>query len=305
MTFVLNDAGATSFEPEMGQVLLVIGQDKQSIEEYIDGVGVVPAGFMIYTSIQEARGLADPADYGAGVNHAQFFVDQYPHAVIQLAIYMVGALQGVVDGHYDDNIDNIAQWIKQARRPVYLRIGYEFDLPDNRYDPDEYQQAYRYIVDRFRALKVDNAAYVWHSAVHHAQKKDMMLWYPGDDYVDWIAVSYFNSSQQRAISDVARKAQILNKPLMIAESTSAGMYTTRGKILFLKSLFDMVKKENIKFISYINTNWDDHALFKSLSWGDARVELDPEIKAYWLNAIQSEFIIQYDERLLKKVGYDY
>ena len=151
---------AQTFTPEAGKTLLVIGQDKDSIEDYIDSVGIVPGGFMGYTSVQDAGGLFEPKDHGAGENHAQYFVEKYPEAVIQIGLYMVDALDGVVNGAYDDNLKKIARWIKQTQRPVYLRVGYEFDFPGNHYEPGAYIQAYRYVVDFLKKEDVKNVFFV-------------------------------------------------------------------------------------------------------------------------------------------------
>ena len=50
---------------------------------------------------------------------------------------MVGALWQVNQGHYDGNIDRLADFLRGLKRPVYLRVGYEFDDPTNNYDPGQ------------------------------------------------------------------------------------------------------------------------------------------------------------------------
>ena len=132
------DIPSCSFAPPDGKTFLLIGQDQETIETYIKSTAHVPVGFMVYTSVQEARGLADPVDYGSGIMHAQALVDKYPHAAIQIGLYMVGVLKEIIDGKFDENLDKIGAWIIKADHPVYVRIGYEFDLPQNGYDPALY-----------------------------------------------------------------------------------------------------------------------------------------------------------------------
>src|SRR3989339_316157 len=216
------------FIPREGR-LLIIGQQKDAIDGYIKDTGIVPGGFMVYTSIQEMEGLDSPADHGAGINHAQYYVEKYQNAVIQLGLYMVGSLDGVIVGDYDDNIIKLAQWMKRADRPIYLRIGYEFDLPDNSYDPQKYCQAYRYVVGHLRAQGVDKVVYVWHSASMIELRGNPLDWYPGDDYVDWFAVSIFNATQIKTAKEFSVLAHEHHKPLMIAESSSIGLFSVSGK----------------------------------------------------------------------------
>ncbi|MEI6437783.1 MAG: glycosyl hydrolase [Candidatus Omnitrophota bacterium] len=262
--------------------MLIIGQQQDTLEAYINDIGLVPGGFMAYTSIQQMDGLDLPADHGAGINDARYEADRYPHAVIQLALYMVGALDGVIGGKYDANIAALAKWLKSVKRPVYFRIGYEFDLPDNAYDPKKYQQAYRYIVDRLRAHSVSNVAYVWHSAAMIQQAGPYLDWYPGDDYVDWVAVSIFNPMQIKPSKDLVAFARQHRKAFMIAESSPAGLVSTGAKKEWFRHYFDFIQESDIKIVCYINSFWDTYPMFKALHWGDARVQADPAIKAMWL-----------------------
>lgn len=47
--------------PLPGKVLLIVGQDKKTIDEYIRATGLVPDGFMGYTSIQNMEGVNKPS----------------------------------------------------------------------------------------------------------------------------------------------------------------------------------------------------------------------------------------------------
>jgi hypothetical protein len=112
--------------------LFFIGQQKDSIEGYLQEVGV-PDGFMIYTSIQDVEGLDSSSDKGAGIQHAQEYVNKYPECHLQLGLYLKNALSDILAGKYDANIFRLGEWIRKSQRSVYVRIGYEFDLPDNGY----------------------------------------------------------------------------------------------------------------------------------------------------------------------------
>ena len=136
------------YTPPHGKTLLFIGQDNDTIETYLKEIGRMPDGFMVYSSIHEARSLDVSEDYGAGKCYANGLLRKHPRAMLQVGLYMVGSLDKVINGEYDNNIERIGRWIKKARVPIFLRIGYEFDLPSNYYDPPKYIQAYRYIVAR-------------------------------------------------------------------------------------------------------------------------------------------------------------
>ena len=278
-----------SFLPQEGR-LLIIGQQKDTIQEYIKNVGVVPGGFMVYTSIQKMDGLDSPADQGAGIHHAQYYVEHYPHAVIQIGLYMVGALDRTIQGFYDENILKLAKWIKRAKRPIYLRIGYEFDLPGNGYDSKRYWQVFRYIVDHLREAGVDNAAYVWHSAAMTDRRENFMDWYPGDDYVDWFGVSIFNPMQIKTAKEFLALAREHQKPFMISESSPAGLFSVNAKKEWFRHYFDFINENDVKIVCYINSDWNSYSLFRPMNWGDARLQKAPEIKAMWLKETENGYL---------------
>ena len=151
-----------------------------------------------------------------------------------------------------------------------MRPGYEFDLVWNigYEDTNAFKNAFRHIVDRFKAQSVNNVKFVWQAAASPFNNVDYLAsqdprpeftefkklfgnrvlhdpweledWYPGDDYVDIVGFSYFESPDSKgsvAISkfgvnvvktqrDMTDKllgiARVHHKPVMIAEITPRG-----------------------------------------------------------------------------------
>ena len=193
----------------MGQELGAVGGLTGYDQGYADYVGS-PAGVTIYTDLRYPCSLRQPLDLGAGVLCGSCYLNsrRFDRSAIAVGLYMVDELPAIVSGSYDANIDSLADWIKEADRPVFLRIGYEFDGSWNHYDPAQYVQAFRRIMDRLDARGADNAISVWQSAGTTATTSTLMQWYPGDDYVDWVAYSYFNQSNPGMTSlAVARSAR--------------------------------------------------------------------------------------------------
>ena len=129
---------------------------------------------------------------------------------------------------------------------VYLRIGYEFDGAWNHgyADADLYKAAYRHIVDGLRREGASNIEYVLQAGaagvdeIIDRRHEDIANWYPGDDYVDWLALSWFMNPDERSIVDtgefipmspgelsdeVLRLARDRGKPVMIAEASPQAM----------------------------------------------------------------------------------
>ncbi len=294
------------FAPPPGRIIVSVGQQLDIIDDYAKNFGA-PAVLMTYTSIQDLEGLGIRADRGGGEQHAQHLIDNYPHSALQLGLYMVDALDKINAGGYDDHIEKLGEWIKQAHRPIYLRVGYEFDLTDNHYFPEKYKAAYRRIVDHLRAQGVDNVTFVWHSASDSDSRERLLQWYPGDDYVDWVGLSFFGISPDRIANYnlIAELAADLNKHLMIAESTPSGFITTQAKQEWFEALFDFIEAQPVEMLNYINSNWDVLPLFKKDGWGDARIQNDTTIRDLWRRMVLgNESYLQSSPEFLAQIGFD-
>ncbi len=295
------------FAPPDGHVLLFVGQDKDVIDSYVKKVEIMPAGIMFYTAIQDTRALDGPFDpEGGGIQDFPYLMEHYPKALVQIGLYMVNALDGVIAGQFDYNIEKLAEVFKREDRPIYLRIGYEFDNPDNHYDPVKYIMAYRYIVDKLHRLGVNNVAYVWHSYAVIDSQKPIRNWYPGDDYVDWVAISYFSPYNTDNMNKVTQFARDHGKPLMIAEATPAGFSTDKGEDTWKRwygFVFKYIDEQNVKAF-YINCWWDHLPQFVSLHWGDARIEKNDYITGKWLEMVNQKKFLQDSPELFKRLNYE-
>ena len=292
------------FAPPDGKVLFIVGQDKNAIRHYVDAVGIVPGGTMVYTSIQDLGGLDQPWDRGGGALDGAYLIHTYPHSVLQIGLWIVDGLDGVAHGQYDGNIDRLGAWIKGTHRPVFLRIGYEFDLPLNHYDPAAYVKAWRHIVDRLRKNGVDNAAFVWHSYAA-LPPHPWTAWYPGDDYVDWVAVSFFGQPNVYMMK-LAELARQHGKPFMIAESTPKGLGTKYGEASWknwFQGFFRFIADQNVKAVCYINWDWETVPDFRGQGWGDTRVEANAYVKQAWIREITKGAYLQASGNLFHQLGY--
>lgn len=296
---------SAKFLPPDDKILLFIGQDRESIDTYSRELNTVPAGVMFYTSVQTLTGITDPIDYGAGFQDASYLLREYPDAAIQIGLYLVGTLPQILDGKYDENINRLGEWLKETRRPVFLRIGYEFDLPQNGYDPDLYKKTFQYLVDHWRVQGVTNVAYVWHSYGVINADKPYQQWYPGDDYVDWFGVSIFSLYNIKDAAVFGRLAREHGKPLMVAEASPNSEIPMDGKKRWerwYQSLFTFVRENDVRAISYINCEWDKFPMWKGQGWGDSRVENDPFLRQSWLHEIEKNDYLRPSSGLFKQLG---
>ncbi|HPG42126.1 MAG TPA: hypothetical protein PLP19_07950 [bacterium] len=321
------------YEPPDGDCLFILGQSNTIfMDAYMNKVRKTPtpAGFAFYTSLSNNAVQQDMPRY-------KTYLDKYPNTVLQLAIWTGERqwgdpgyyLDDIVDGKYDQNIIALASACKTFDRPIFIRLGYEFDGSHNAYPPDKYIAAWRYFVDKMRGQGVTNVAYVWHSwgvgaYYGHDDFPDYYpelpagtavtqeLWYPGDDYVDWVGMSIFgigwgNLATNSVVQWLITFAETHNKPVMLAET--AAIRTADGadpawvipNTKWLEQVFGLCRDNPaVKAFTYINVDW--MADNPSSSWGDTQIQSStPTVITYWLDHIKS--FQHADSTLYGKIGY--
>ncbi len=321
------------FEPKDGEVLLFVGQELEAVgglEAYNDGYLDYferPAGWTTYSNINPGEnsfgrtqegldGIFDTHDWGDNDYNAtlQLNSPNYENMALAIGLQFVNHEEKVADGTHDAYINKLADFLLSlGKRPVFLRIAYEFDGdPWNHYDRETTIKAYKRIVDMLRAKGVENTAYVWQSTGFISGQEHLEGWYPGDDYVDWCGVSFFNRWKEIEMYEFARKK---GKPVFIAEATPT-ISDYGGKLYGLTKetqLSDPIQAEEawekwfipffndiddnpdvVKAVHYINCHWDSHPMwinnptFKGI---DARLHLSDSVSNRWRKITsQSKYI---------------
>jgi len=151
-------------------------------------------------------------------------------------------LQRIAAGDFDAYIDSWATGLQQYGGPVMLDFAHEMDgnwypwgYGVNGNTAADYIAAFRHVHDRFAAAGATNVQFVWNVNIWNPAGVDPTTFYPGDAYVDRLAINVFNwgsagggwasLSQGLNATGVYSKLSALSaKPLMLAEwsSTEAG-----------------------------------------------------------------------------------
>lgn len=283
------------FEPADGEVIQIIGQDRDAHDAYVEGVGIVPGGFMVYINLATpALGTDLPLPLLGITGHARAEVEKYPQSVLQIGMTFVGQDDLIPLGLLDANIRDLAARLKGLQVPIFLRVGYEFQG----YQPEPYKASYKRIVDVMRQEGVTNVAYVWHSlqtpSAGVAPGTPLASYYPGDAYVDWVGVSMFgdfSAGIPAGPHEVADFADAHGKPLMIAEATPKGRSFDTGDTpwaTWFVPVFDFIEQRGVKAFSFINMDWN--VLFWQLldpTWTstDSRIETNQALEDLWVAEI--------------------
>jgi hypothetical protein len=118
----------------------------------------------------------------------------HPHLPLRDARDRHG-LAAVARGDYDFYVDAWAADAAAFGKPVFVRVGHEMNDP-YRYPwgpqnntKEEFIAAWRHVVERFRRAGAHNVLWVW---APHVAYQYWELYYPGDEYVDWVSTGTLN-----------------------------------------------------------------------------------------------------------------
>lgn len=312
------DYEQTKYVPPKGLTLLIMGQTTEAISAYLDQFPdqKKPSGWASYWGVSEFKGFIEPYKYSAGnTQHHQMIVDKFPNTIIQSAMWMVGKwdiAKNAGSGVYDNVIKQFSTWAKSANRPIYLRIGYEFDGPHNELEPDEFVKAYKHIVDLIRVEGADNVAFVWHSYASKPYKNyPLSAWYPGDDYVDWVAISVFGHAYNGKdfgsdCDNVLNFAKQHKKPVMIAESSPINGIPKENTEVWdnwFANYFSFIYNKNIKAISFINENWPNMGIEGISEWKDSRLYNNVKVSEAWFKEINNDHYLKQSSKLFGELSF--
>ena len=318
------------FEPRDGEVILFVGQELDAIgglEDYNDGYldhFPPPGGFTMYTDLTPGNemfgfinkgldGVFTTDNWGDGDSNMslQLADPDFEHMALAIGLWLVGQEDKVAEGEHDALIERLGQFfLSLGDRPVFLRIGYEFDGHSwNHYEIEPYITAYRRIKDRLDVQGVTNVAYVWQSTGWVSNLEQLEEWYPGDEYVDWCGFSFFARWDEQKMIEFAR---MKGKPVFIAEATpTISDHTikfdgdTKTTILsnpgqadeawekWFVPFFNTIDEnpDVVKAISYINAHWKSRPMWKdnpTFRDVDARLHINEDITRKWLEITEQE-----------------
>ncbi len=151
-------------------------------------------------------------------------------------------LTAIASGAYDDYIRRFAGEAKSWGYPFLLRFAHEMNATwyswstgagnPNGNSPDDYIAAWRHVHDLFTEVGATNALWVWCVNTELPRSTPIAQDYPGDAYVDWVAMDGYNfgttppNGSWRSLVEVFGPTydaigRLSARPLMISEVASA------------------------------------------------------------------------------------
>jgi hypothetical protein len=196
------------------------------------------------------------------------------------------ALSRIAAGAFDPYITAWAQGARSFDRPVVIRFAHEMNGSWYPWAPGvdggtaaDYVAAWRHVVGIFRAQGATKVSWQWSPNVPYPGSTDLAAVYPGDDYVDSVALDGYNwagvtvGATWTSFADVfgagaeAVRA-VTQKPLYVAETATAAL--GGAKAAWISDMFATLEGSS----TFAGFTWFDYA-----KEGDWRIDSDPDALA--------------------------
>lgn len=278
------------------------GQDPQGFADYRRSFGAQHQPLIYMTYIGLTHPVESVVEWGNRVR-AELTAMGPLRAVPQIGLNLtVGNDNGtgydgaVAQGKYDLQIAAFADAIASFQRPVFIRIGYEFEGSWNNYSPITFPSAWIHITKQLRARGLPFAT-VWCAAGASSGWPPMsrlMEFYPGDAWVDWWGVDLFSEDEftKPQLAEFLDASRAHRKPVMIGEMTPRYVGVLEGAKSWDRWFGPMIellkRRPEIKATAYINwewKEWSDRLGFTWHDWGDARLERNNLVRDRWVRAM--------------------
>lgn len=249
-----------------------------------------------YTNISDLNGLAEPVDYGSGVQHADGLAELAPGADLLLGLWLGGSpgLSSLSSGALDPQVARLVSYLSSCPFPtVRVRVGYEFDNPAFGYSPPPlYVEAYGVLAKALAPLRAEGRVrLVWHSMAHPGSTTpaSLLAYYPGDALVDEVGVSLFEAPYSAELmasgpAVVAAFAAARGKPLLVAEASpygAAGVLSPNVTSSWFSPVLSFLSSSRASAFCYISADWQAQPMWAGSQFGDSRLTSNPRAFAWW------------------------
>ncbi|KPK55573.1 MAG: hypothetical protein AMJ59_23660, partial [Gammaproteobacteria bacterium SG8_31] len=133
------------------------------------------------------------------------------------------SLENIASGKADEQLEHFAKGAKKFGKPLFVSFAHEMNThwyPWGNQDPETYIKAYRHVHEVI-SRTAPNITWVWNPDIYSAIGR----YYPGDAYVDWVAIDGYNWHNKETTAQIFEKslteAKAYKKPIMIGEFACA------------------------------------------------------------------------------------
>ena len=150
-----------------------------------------PSSTIIYV-LYEYEDMRERVEHDLRTNQTQGYeLDDYYFLQIAWNFKEEGKSLAAVPSHQAKVTESV-RYLASLNVPILLRIGAEVDVWEEPANPQEFITAFRFIADIVRR-EAPNVATLWSVNSVSAEGLNHGMFYPGDQYVDWVGISLYTS----------------------------------------------------------------------------------------------------------------
>ena len=137
----------------------------------------------------------------------------------------IAPLKDIARGVYDAYFQEFAETVRDFKDPVFISINHEMNGTWYPYSQEfsgsgvtssDFIASWRRVVDVFRKVGANNVAWVWSPNVPDVGAVPASKYYPGDEYTDWIGISFYSGNAADALDSIY-KMYASKKPFFVTE----------------------------------------------------------------------------------------
>ncbi len=202
----------------------------------------------------------------------------------------------VLTGGYDGYIESFAERLKSSGGTVFIRFAHEmngdwYPWSGLKIGKEKYIALYRYVKSKFNANKLQHVK--WIDPVNledvHAENNQFKLYYPGDDFVDYVGIDGYNWGNTKSWSgwmdfkEIFEKRYeeiiaLVKKPVLISEFSSTGSGGDKA-VWIKKAMNDIKRMKNV--IGFVLLNVDKETDWSFPADTAPGKELRDQLKDSW------------------------
>lgn len=201
-----------------------------------------------YWDTEFPKALADQIS-NSGVTPLLSWEPWEPNGNVTQPLY---SLKTIVSGKHDTLLNNWAVAVKAWGKPIMISFAPEMNgdwspwgAGVNGNAKADYPAAYKHIIDLFRAQSVTNVKWVWQANTIY-KGASIKPFYPGDDYIDFVAVDGYNwdttSPEEIFGTTFDQIKTFTSKPIFIGET---GCPEYSGKPKWITDFFVMLNNRGL------------------------------------------------------------
>ncbi len=177
----------------------------------------------------------------------------------------------IANGFFDDYISLFAEKLKTLEKPIFLRFAHEFDNPfypwfmSGNEAVSKFKEAWIHTYEIFKNNNAHNVIWIWNPW----KPENLVSFYPGSEYVDWIGINILNYGEHNSDGEwhdfkslyEPFHDELINLPQTpVVISEFGTLRDGQSQNQWIENAFAVIENDykEIKSVIYFNSKVDDN-----------------------------------------------